>query len=313
MAWIIITVIAVLVAGFGLVVGITSPTDRKWGLALTGGVGVVWIVVTGVFSIALIGQRQVGIVYNFSGTITGQKSSGTVVIAPWQHIQTENIGVQREDFVLDQSNAAVSSDQQAIYADLSLNYRVDPQHVLNLYKTVGPSWKAILLDSRVLQDFKEITSKFTAEQITTQREQLRADTKARLSSELAKYDVTVVDFFVKNLSYTQSYQDSINAKNVQVQKALQAQAKVAQAKAEAEQQVARAAGQAKANLLIAEAQAKSLEVKGKALRDNPQILQLEAIDKLAPNASVIICTGSTCPAFLPQAATVKPGGTTAKP
>ena len=169
MAWIITTVIAVLVAGFGLVVGITSPTDRKWGLALTGGVGLVWIVVTGVFSIALIGQRQVGIVYNFSGTITGQKSSGTVVIAPWQHIQTENIGVQREDFVLDQSNAAVSSDQQAIYADLSLNYRVDPQHVLSLYKSVGPSWKAILLDSRVLQDFKEITSQFTAEQITTQR------------------------------------------------------------------------------------------------------------------------------------------------
>jgi len=98
-----------------------------------------------------------------------------------------------------------------------------------------------------------------------------------------------------------------------VQKALQAQAKVAQARAEAEQQVARASGQAKANLLIAQAQAKALEVKGKALRDNPQILQLEAIDKLSPNASVIICTGTTCPSFLPQAATVKPGGTATKP
>ena len=34
---------------------------------------------------------------------------------------------------------------------------------------------------------------------------------------------------------------------------------------------------------------------------NPEVLQLEAIDKLSPNASVIICTATSCPSFLPQA------------
>ena len=123
-------------------------------------------------------------------------------------------------------------------------------------------------------------------------------------AELSKYDINVVDFFVTNLDYTDTYKQAINNKNIQVQQALQAQAKVAQAKAEAEQTVATAKGAAESTLVKAEADAKALAVKGKALHDNPEILQLEAIDKLNPNAQVIICTGSgqgNCPSFLPTA------------
>ena len=126
------------------------------------------------------------------------------------------------------------------------------------------------------QDFKEVTAGFSAEQITTQRSALRAQTKVRLQGELGKYGIQVVDFFVTNLDYTQSYKDAISAKNVQVQQALQAQAKVAQSTAEAEQNVARAKGEAEAVLVNAEAAAKSLRIKAAAIRvGGPAILQLE--------------------------------------
>lgn len=245
-----------------------------------------------------VAQRQVGIVKNFAGQITGTTGNGVVFTMPYSSVSTENVGLQRENFILDQSNSAVSSDQQPIYADLTLNYHLTADTVLNLYKTVGPNWKAILIDSRVLQDFKEVTATFTAQEITTHREQLRAATKLRLESELSKHDITVDDFFVTNLDYTQTYKDAINNKNVQVQQALQAQAKVAQARAEAAQEVATATGDAQA-----------IRLKGKALHDNPEVLQLEAIDKLNPNASVIICTGTgsgNCPSFLPASAATTP-------
>jgi prohibitin 2 len=149
-----------------------------------------------------------------------------------------------------------------------------------------------------LQDFKEVTAQYTAAQITTKRPQLRLDTKQRLTVELAKYDIRVVDFFVPNLGYTQSYKDAINAKNVQVQAALQAEAKVAQSTAEAEQNVAIAKGDAEATLVKARAEAQALTVKGRAVRNNPEAVRIQAIDKLNPNAQVIICTGTTCPSFL---------------
>src|SRR5882757_2028778 len=98
--------------------------------------------------------------------------------------------------------------------------------VVGLYKEVGPAWKTILLDSRVLQDFKEVTSQYTAAEITTKREQLRQDTKKRLTVERANAEAT------------------------------------------------------------------ALNKKGAAIRRNPEVLQLEAIDKLNPNVTVVYCTGT---------------------
>jgi regulator of protease activity HflC (stomatin/prohibitin superfamily) len=294
MAWLVITVIAIVVVAI-CVAGVIASTqrDNRISFAVGGAIAtVVWLVISVFTSIHTVGQRQVGIVYNFSNTITGKVDPGVVMTWPWQHINKANVGVLREDFNLDESNAAVSLDQQPIFATLALNYQVEPAQILGLYKAVGPNWKNILLDSRVLQDFKEVTAQYTAAQITTKRPQLRLDTKTRLAAELSKYDIKVVDFFVSNLGYTTSYRDAINAKNVQVQQALQAEAKVAQSRAEADQAIAVARGQAQA-----------IRLKGSALRDNPSVITLEAVDKLNPNAQVVICTGSgsgNCPSFLPS-------------
>jgi prohibitin 2 len=295
MLWVVLTVAAALVGGGCLVVLIGGGPTRRFGaLAIAAGTGVVWLVASVAMSVHTVGQRQVGIVYNFSGTISGKVDPGIAWTAPWQHIKKENVGLQRESFDLDSGNSAVSSDQQPIFAKVTLNYQVQPSQVVELFKTVGPAWKVTLLDSRVLQDFKEVTAGFTAQQITTSREQLRAATKTRLAGELKKYDINVIDFFVTNIDYAQSYKNAISAKNVQVQKSLQADAKVRQATAEANQAIATAKGEAQA-----------IRLKGRALHDNPEVLQLEAIDKLNPNASVIICTGTgsgNCPSFLPQVA-----------
>jgi regulator of protease activity HflC (stomatin/prohibitin superfamily) len=140
----------------------------------------------------------------------------------------------------------------------------------------------------VPQDFKETTAQFTSPEITLNRPALRKITVGRLREELGRYDVRVVDVFVNNVAYSRAYTDAIESKQVQVQQALEAQAKVAQSKAEAEQAIAKARGDAE-----------SIALKGRALRNNPQVLQLESIDKLNPNAQLVICTGNTCPSILP--------------
>jgi prohibitin 2 len=295
MAWLVFTIILGLIGGIGFIVAVSSSGPNAAGTRL-GGFGacglafLVWLILTVAFSVHTVGQREVGIVHNFSGTITGKVDPGVAWTAPWQHVRKENVGIQREEFNLNAGNSAVSQDQQPIFARVTLNYQIEPRHVVDLYKSVGPGWKLTLLDSRVLQDFKEVTSEYTAQQITTRREELREKTRQRLVAELGRYDIKVIDFFVKNIDYSHAYADAIDAKNRQVQASLQAEAKVSQARAEAEQRIARAKGEAQA-----------ITLKGKALANHPEILRLEAIDKLNPNASVVICTGATCPAFLPGA------------
>ncbi len=291
MAWLVLTIVFGIAAIGGVVWsrGVPAGRSRTIGYGIAAGSVLVWLVMTFFLSIHTVGQREVGIVYNFSGTISGKKSPGVVLTAPWQHIKTENIAIQKEVFTFDGSNSAVSKDQQPITATLVVNYEVEPQSVVHLYKTVGPAWKTVLLDGRVPQDFKETTAQFTSPQITLNRPALRKITLARLRRELSGYDIRVVDVFVNNVGYSQAYTNAIEAKQVQVQAALQAEAKVAQAQAEAQQAVAKAKGDAEA-----------IALRGRALHNNPEVLRLEAIDKLNPNAQVIICTGQTCPSFLPS-------------
>jgi regulator of protease activity HflC (stomatin/prohibitin superfamily) len=288
--WIIFTLVLAVIGFGGFFIALGSTGRERLGpLAATAACAVVWLVVTIFMSIHAVGQREVGIVYNFSGTISGGKRDpGLIVTWPWQHIRLENVGIQSEEFDLDASNAAVSADQQPIFARLFVNFQVEPVDVIGLYKRVGPAWKHILLDARVLQDFKEVTSEYETPELTTHRAEVRKTTRERLAAELAPYDVKIVDVFLKNVGFSDAYTRAVEQKQVQVQQALQAEAKVAQSTAEAQQKVAQARGDATA-----------IELKGRALRSNPEILQLEAIDKLNPNAQLVICTGKTCPSLLP--------------
>lgn len=316
MTWIIFTILFGIVFWAGVAVAVSghqtaeekaaesssfvssAQLRRLWGGGAAGVAAVAWVVLTFALMLHTVGQRQIGIVYNFSGTISGKKDPGVIMTAPWQHIRHENVGIQSEEFDLGVDNSAVSRDQQPVYARLFLNFQVEPAHVVDLYKTVGPQWKHILLDARVLQDFKETTASFDAAAITVNRAALRAETRARLVAELKPYDVHVVDFFVKNVGFSKAYGDAITARNVQKQKALQAEAKVAQVQAEAAQAVAQAKGQATATAERAAGEAKAIAVKGRALKNNPQVLALTSIEKLNPNVKVIyVPTGSGL--FLP--------------
>lgn len=248
---------------------------------------VLWVLLTGWMTVKTVGEREVGIVYNFTGTIAGKRDKGWVTIAPWQHMEKENIAIQHAEFVFGQDNSAVSKDQQDIFARLAVNYSIDAPNVLDLYRRVGPSWKETIIESRVPQVFKEVTSTFPTPRITEERVALREQTRARLIQELEPYDIDVVDVFITNLGFSDLYSQAIEQKQKQVQDALQAEAKVKQVEAEARQRVAEAEGEAKSNVARARGDASANRLRQRSL--TPRLIQWEAIQKLNPKVTMIIC------------------------
>lgn len=300
MTWIVLTVIFGIIFWLGVGFRLTRKTITtnnygetkttalyKIGTYVAAGSFGIWAIISLALMFHTVGQRQVAVVYNFSGTISGKKDPGVVTTAPWQHVRTENTGITHEEWQFDANNAAVSKDQQKITGLLAVNLQVEADKVVDLYKRVGSSWKTIIVDSRVPQVFKEVTATYPTADITANREQLRIDTRKRLEAELAPYDIKVVDVFVKNLGFSQSYTDAIEEKQRQVQDAQRAQAKVKQVEAEARQKVAQAEGEATAQVATARGEAQAIAIKGKALRNNPEILRLTAIEKLNPQVQVI--------------------------
>lgn len=282
MWWVVLTVILAIAFWIGVGMFLLSRSgSRPMGVAVIGIAVVIEIALTVAFSMARIGTGEAGLVYSFSGKLseTALTSPGIVWKSPWTRIVKVNIQLQREEFDLSESNAAVSKDQQPIFAHLALNFEVDPNHIVSLYRDVGPSWRAKLIDSRVLQDFKEITATYPTIDITAKREALRRQTRERLVGELDRYSITVSDFFVQNIGFSPAYREAIEQKQVQVQAAARAQAKVAQVEAEARQRVAEAQGAANARLTNARAEAKANRLIARSI--TPTLIDLRRVEALA--------------------------------
>lgn len=312
MIWIVLTVIA-LIIGMGAT-GYAVYSNKVWaariaaweqsskygssptnyalvGWAVAGVTFGLWLIISIFLTAHTVGQREVAIVYNFSGTIAGKKEPGIITTWPWQHVKKENVGIQHDEWNFGPGNSAVSKDQQPVFANLAVNYNIDPDNVVDLYKRVGAAWKSIIVDARVPQVFKEVTSTFQTQDITVSREKLRADTRERLQAELSQYDIKVVDVFITNLGFSKVYTEAIEAKQKQVQDAQRAQARVVQIEAEARQLVAKADGEAKANVSRARGEATANRLRQRSL--TPLLVQLEAIQKLNPNVQTIVCPPQT--------------------
>jgi len=306
MGWIVLTVIFTIIFWLGIGLWLwgkaaknatDAPSNEyssekasftRWvGLGTAAAAVGVWLLVSLAFMVHTVGQREVAIVYNFSGTIAGKKDPGVVQTWPWQHVKKENVGIQHNEWDFGQANSAVSKDQQKIFAKLAVNYQIDSANVVDLYDRVGPAWKAIIIEARVPQVFKEITATFNTPRITEERAELREQTRTRLIAELEQYDIKVIDVFITNLGFSDQYSQSIEEKQKQVQDALRAQAKVAQVEAEARQRVAEAEGEAKSNVARARGEATANRLRQRSL--TPLLVKLEAIKALNPNVEVIIC------------------------
>jgi len=82
-----------------------------------------------------------------------------------------------------------------------------------------------------------------------------------------------------DLDYPQQVKDSINAKIEANQRAARVENEVAQSKAEVQKAIELARGEAEANRIRATAEANAMLLRDQALRSNPEVLQLKAINR----------------------------------
>ncbi|KJM63261.1 SPFH domain-containing protein, partial [Enterobacter hormaechei] len=117
-----------------------------------------------------------------------------------------------------------------------------------------------------------------------------------IQSDMGPVGIQVISLsYVGRPEYPPTVIDSINAKVTANQKTLQREQEVKQREAEANMLRAEADGQADAKLKLAEAEAKSIQIRGQAMRENPEVLQLEAINKWNGTLPQYMTSGANTP------------------
>lgn len=160
--------------------------------------------------------------------------------------------------------SAASKDLQAASTDVALNYRISPESAPWIFENIGLEYKSRIIDPAIQESVKAATATYTAEELIIRRESVRNSIENSLRERLVKYHIEVDTLSITNFDFSPEFQKAIEDKQTAAQLALKAENDLVRIKVEAAQTVA-----------TAEAAAKAIEIRGKALRDNPSLVNLE--------------------------------------
>ena len=293
MIWIGSIVAAFIICGAAFFVGIVISRESEPGsigklrglLIRVGALVllVLWIGIhTAAVSIKQVDAGHVGVVKQF-GEIVDQKEEGLQFILPWQEMSTASIQVQRRQF--DQVSA-FSAQTQDVFLTVTLNYSVDPGDIQFLFRTVGVNWFDRLVPTRLQNLIKEETVKFDTVDIAPNRELLRVSVRDRLQADLAQFSINIDNLLIDNIDFQPDFKTAIEQKQIATQDALREAERIQQKKAEADQVIETARGSAEAVKIAAEAQAEANRLL--ALSLTPEVIQFQALQKLAPNVQIAL-------------------------
>lgn len=181
---------------------------------------------------------------------------------------------------------AYSRDQQTAELRMSVNYRIPADQVATVYTEYGSVENLVtrLLDRQLYEELKTVFGQFNAATAIQDRARLNAEVQMAVQ-EAVRGPIIVESVQIENIDFSDAYEQSIEQRmlaEVEVQKVqqnanrekVQAEIKVIQAQAEADARVAQATAEAEAIRLKGEAEATSIDARGKALRDNPNLIDL---------------------------------------
>jgi regulator of protease activity HflC (stomatin/prohibitin superfamily) len=211
----------------------------------------------------------------------------------------------------DDSIRARTRDGQEVNVDASVIYSMDPNKVIMMHIEWQDRYEDGVVRPLARGVIRDMASQYGIEEIyTSKRVEMVQKITDELTQKMADNNLVLVDFILRDIHFTDQYAAAVEQKQIAEQNALQAQYVVQQKKQEAEQVRQTAQGAADAVVIAAQGEAQSIEIKAKAqaaawaalaavLKDHPEMLTYEYIQKIAPNLQVIYLPSGT-PLLLPS-------------
>ena len=220
----------------------------------------------------------------------------------------------------DDSVAARTSDGQEVFIDASVIFAVDPAQVVGVHIEWQGRYAMELVRPQARGIIRDQASQYGVEElVSTRRTDFTDAIRTMLTQKLEDNGLILVDFILRNITFSPEYAASVEQKQVAEQQAQQAALVVEQRRQEAEQarQVAEgladsaviaAQGRADARLIEAQAEAQALELIAAALQGNSELITYQYIQRLAPGIQVMLVPNDN--PFLLPLPTLTPGTTT---
>ncbi len=223
---------------------------------------VIAVIVVASTCTAVVPTGYTGILTTFGRVADYTLDAGFHFKSPFQQVTLMDNREQKTAF----TTMAFSSDIQQVDVQGSINYNINKQTAMNLFKDVGVGYYNTLVNPRMQENLKAVFSKYTAEELISSRDKLSVEIREALSNEMNSYGINIISVSIENIDFTDAFTEAVEAKQVAQQSKLKAEIEQAQQTHEAQQQAERQkiAAEAEANVQKIEADAAAYAIRTKA-------------------------------------------------
>jgi regulator of protease activity HflC (stomatin/prohibitin superfamily) len=311
--------------------GAGGRSPRGWfgaaGLAAVAAVAILLYIISPFYT---VGEYERTVVTRF-GQFDSLAGPGLHFRIPFVNgLETFPIGIQRMQ--KDHLNT-YTVDNQELDALVTLNFRIPETEVRRVF-TTNRDYRANL-ESFMIDRFKREMGKINITQVAAHRGDVALAVQKSLDTEaLALFGISIVDFQINDIRYTEQYRRAVDAAAIAKAKVEQSEQERRQAEVVAQRQKIQAEGeanavreqargkadgelllstaQAKGKELVGLAEAKALEAQGQALRSNSSLIQLEVAKRWSGNLPVNMYGTAPLPLLNLQQETQTTAPTTAR-
>ena len=236
-----------------------SVKNRKKGIALVSGL-ICLVLVACVFvvpmSVHTVDTGEVAVV-KYLGKAKNVRSAGTYFDL-WMFNTYDRYDAKVQNVEI--TTAAYSSDAQTMDIQMTLQYQIMTDRVINIAEQYG---SLDVLQSRIesiaIEKAKSVLSSYKAMDIISDRASMSPRVEEAIKNAIVEeYHVTIATVVLTNIDFSDAFELAVEDKMIAEQKQLQAEyenmTKIAAAEAEAKAAVQKAEGEAAAKLKEAEAQ-----------------------------------------------------------
>ena len=260
----------------------SNSNKRILRIAIPAVVGVIIVAILIVSSVKIVDAGNRGVLLNFGAVdVSRSLDEGIHFVVP---VRDNVVQMEVRTQKITEDTVSASQDLQDVSTQVALNYHLDPDNAQVVYRQLGIDYANRVIVPAIQESVKQVTARFNAEELITQRESVKTEIEQQIRARLAAYNIIVDTISITEFEFSPEFVRAVEAKVAAQQRALQAQNELRRIEIEAQQAEARAVGEQQANIARAEGvrQANVLQAQGEAqaittideqLRQSPSYLE----------------------------------------
>jgi len=221
------------------------------------------------------------------GQIQGTMEPGLAWTGLFVDVHQYNLRMRKMHVDMDADQSAVDKDGQSVFADIEINYVLNPTKIENIYSQVGSDngrlETTLNIEGIVKEGFKAVTSKYSSLEIIQNRGQVKEEAIEQITANFPAEYFTLSNVIVSNLDFNAEWKKAIEQKKTNEELAKAEEKNVEREKQKADQAIEIARGQAESKKLAAEAEAYQRLTMAKAEAESLRLKKAELTPQMIQN------------------------------